>query len=371
MLEHIARRVTFAFAGPLQSRGRLLKQIATLQKVGVDCDVVLGDTSASAPRTPEFNFPIVRIPVDIENGQMRSFVQTLQFCRRASRLIAASQADTVVCLGLGALMAGKWAKSIRPEIKLIFDNNELQIESISSSRKKLIWRMLHNHAVRSCDIIIHAEGNRMRYFKERYPGSDKPQEVIENFPFLRREHAERKRTEEVKVVYLGGFGSERFTEEIIDSFAKLPARMKLDIIGFGRAEYVARVKRRIEELGATNVRLLPEVPHARIPEVLAEYHIGLAFYRNTNLNNYYCAPNKVYDYLMNGIPIITNAYPGLLDVIAKHRVGVCVDEVDAESIGGAIAAIESGRLWENITLDLKQKYCWEAQEAKYLRLFGH
>ena len=41
------------------------------------------------------------------------------------------------------------------------------------------------------------------------------------------------------------------------------------------------------------VFLHEEVPHTEILRYMASCDIGTAFYRNTNLNNYYCAPNKI------------------------------------------------------------------------------
>jgi glycosyltransferase involved in cell wall biosynthesis len=130
------------------------------------------------------------------------------------------------------------------------------------------------------------------------------------------------------------------------------------------------IRKRIDELGANHVRLLPGVPYAKIPSLLADYHIGLALYRNTSLNNYYCAPNKVYDYLMNGLPVITNRYPGLVPVIDGNRVGACIDEVTTAEIGRAVEMIREGRCWENITRDLRRRYCWEQQVPQYLEAFG-
>lgn len=367
-----AKRVTFVYVGRLQSRGRLLKQIATLQKAGVECDVVLGNTVEEAPNEADYNFPITALPVDEDSGRLRSFLNQARFCRAAARKIAGGDADTVVCLALESLPAGVWAKQIRPSLRLIFDNNELHIESFGRSLKAAVWKPIHNWGVRRADVIFHAEHNRRDYFKKHYPGSEKPQLVIENFPFFAEPAAARSApTDRVRVVYLGGFGSGRFTEEIIDSFAQLPPSTSLDIVGYGRPDYVARLNRRLNDLAVDHIRLLPAVPYSKITDLFSDYDVGVALYRNTNLNNYYCAPNKVYDYLMNGMPVIANRYPGLVSVIEKNRVGVCVDTVDGTSLGRAIDTIVRERMWENITPDLRRRYSWERQEAEYLAVFGH
>lgn len=366
-----AKHVTFAYVGSLQSRGRLLKQIATLQKSGVTCDVVLGNTNDQLPNPNDFNFPIQTIAVDQNSGRLSSFLNQMRYARNASRLIAAGAADTVVCVSLESLMAGVLAKRIRPGLRLVFDNNELQIESFESRIKRAVWRPIHNHAIRHCDVILHAEPNRLEYFMKTYPGRDKPQVVVENFPFFIGNEARNSIPgDNVRVIYLGGFGTGRYTFEIIEAFANQPDNIKLDIVGFGTKDYLAQVEARITELGNPGIRVLPPVPYLQIGTFLKDYHIGLAFYKNTDLNNYYCAPNKVYDYLMNGMPVISNAYPGLIQVIAANQVGVCLETVDTATIGAAIHAIIENRMWENITPDLQRRYCWEEQEPRYLAVFG-
>jgi glycosyltransferase involved in cell wall biosynthesis len=350
----------------------LLKQIRTLQRAGVTCDLVLGDTAFRETGSTSADFPVTSFPVDIDGSPLRSFLETIKFCRLASKVIAGSKADTVVCLALGALMAGKWAKDARKDLRLIYDNNELQIESIASRFKKVIWNRLQNQGLQASDVIFHAEGNRLRYFKKHYPSTNGiPQVLVENFPFYTEVPEERQPpADEVRVVYLGGFGAGRFTEEIIEAFSGMDPKMRLDIVGFGRPAYVEALKAGLKQRKVDHVRILPGIPHASIPRFLKDYHIGVALYRNTNLNNYYCAPNKVYDYLMNGMPVITNDYPGLLEVIEENKVGACIPEVNAQELRKAIDVIVAEKRWDNITEQVRTRYTWEAQEQEYLKAFG-
>jgi glycosyltransferase involved in cell wall biosynthesis len=235
----------------------------------------------------------------------------------------------------------------------------------------MIWRQLHNHAIRKCDAIFHAEPNRLAYFKQHYDAGETPQYVLENFPaFIEKIPSRPEPEKEVRVIYLGGLGEDRFTFEIMEAFSKMPDHIKLDIVGSGRPAFVADVNSRLSDLDAPNVRLLPAVPYRDIPKLLAHYHIGIALYRNTNLNNYYCAPNKVYDYIMNGIPVITNHYPGLVNVVEANKVGACLSEVNNTEIQQAVKIIFEEKRWRNINEDLRLRYCWERQEAGYLSVFN-
>ncbi len=371
MIDSRSRQVMFAYVGSLPTRGRLLKQIATLQEAGLQCGVVLGNPDPEEPDPEAFSFPFQCIPVEQSRGRLTSFLQQLKFCRKAADRIVDSGADTVVCLALESLMAGVWAKKRKPSLRLIFDNNELHLESYGAGLKTRIWKPIHNRAIRRCDVILHAEENRMMYFKEHYDSGSAVQRVLENFPFFREQAPKRPEPAgNTRVIYLGGYGDEQFTLEIIEAFAAMDASVKLDIVGSGRPEFVARAKERLKELAVGHIRLLPAVPYPEIPELLESYHIGVSLYRNTNLNNYYCAPNKLYDYLMSGLPVITNRYPGLVKVIETNRVGACLEQVNADEIPKAVDSIVRERRWENITDELRRRYCWEQQVPDFLGVFG-
>jgi glycosyltransferase involved in cell wall biosynthesis len=372
MITESSRHVVFVYVGNLGTRGRLLKQVATLQSAGVRCEVVHGNSQSETVDPDAYSFPVHNIPFDASRGKIRSFIELFRFARAAASVIGKIGPDTVVCVALASLLAGVRAKRLNRDLRLVFDNNELQIESIDEPLKRMIWRPIHNNAIRHCDVIFHAEANRLKYFQEHYPLEATKQLVIENFPRFTGPVASRNRDDgDVRVIYLGGFGSGRFTDEVIEAFLSYDRTTRLDVVGFGFKGYAERLAERIEVAGRENVRILPLVPYEGIPELLRNYDIGLALYRNTNLNNYYCAPNKVYDYLMNGMPVITNNYPGLLDVIEKNRVGACIGEVNAEEIRSAITQIVDGRMRENITPDLRRRYSWEKQEERYLAMFGH
>lgn len=69
--------------------------------------------------------------------------------------------------------------------------------------------------------------------------------------------------------------------------------------------------------------------------------IGLMSYDDVHLNNIFCAPNKIWEYSLFGLPIISNDVPGIRCIVDKFRSGICVNRFDEESICQAILIIES------------------------------
>ncbi len=362
--------VTFVFVGTLEYRGRLLKEIKTLQNAGFECRLVLGNIGEREVDASRYDFEIKDYRVPCFRGKIRYFFEQLRFAWQAGREIAASRSDFVFCLALDGVLAGVVAKRFRPSLRLIFDSNELHLESFNSRLKRAVWKPLQAIAIRCSDAILHAEPNRMEYFKKKYGGGTKVQTVIENFPHY---HAKGLPPDPgdgpVKVIYLGALGNDRYTHELIVAGRAMEGVVELDFVGFATPEVMADLDRRYGKKPAPNIRILPPVAYDEIPVLLENYHIGIALYKNTNLNNYFCAPNKVYDYLMSGMAVIANDYPGLRKVLEDRRLGACLTEVTPASFGNAVNRILREKRWQNITDDVRRSYSWEQQEQKLLALF--
>jgi hypothetical protein len=363
--------VIFVFVGTLDYRGRLLKEIKTLQKAGFRCRLMLGNIGEREVNASRYDFEIKEYRVPCFRGKIRYFFEQLRFAWQAGREIAASEADTVFCLALDGVLAGVVAKRLRPSLRLIFDSNELHLESFNSRLKRTLWRPLQAIAIRSADTIIHAEANRMEYFQKEYGGLHCEQRVIENFPYyyeaLPRLDREGRR---LRAIYLGALGDDRYTHELIAAGRATEDLLDLDLVGFGTPEVMAELDKRYGHQPAPNVRILPPVAYEAISNLLRNYDVGIALYKNTNLNNYYCAPNKVYDYLMSGMMVIANDYPGLRKVIEQGQLGACVEDITPASFRFAVERIVLEKRWNNITNEIRRRYSWEQQEKILLELFA-
>jgi glycosyltransferase involved in cell wall biosynthesis len=90
------------------------------------------------------------------------------------------------------------------------------------------------------------------------------------------------------------------------------------------------------ERGLTNCLFFPPVPKAELGAITASLDCGLmvlkdvpAFYRGTS-------PNKFFDYLAAGIPVMNN-YPGwLAGLINEHQCGIIVPPADPVTFADAL-----------------------------------
>ncbi len=70
------------------------------------------------------------------------------------------------------------------------------------------------------------------------------------------------------------------------------------------------------------------IPYVAAPkhlELTSNVHIGVLAYQHANLNNEFCAPNKVWEYAGFGLPMIANDVFGLKHTVGDNVLGICLN----------------------------------------------
>jgi glycosyltransferase involved in cell wall biosynthesis len=147
------------------------------------------------------------------------------------------------------------------------------------------------------------------------------------------------RATDLMAVFAGTHGMANGLDAALDAAAELKRRgrddIKIVLIGQGKlkAALVARAQR--ESLD--NVVFHDPVNKARLAGLMASTDIGLQLLANVPAFYYGTSPNKFFDYIAAGLPVLNN-YPGwLADMINEHRCGFAVPPDDPTAFADALA----------------------------------
>ena len=93
--------------------------------------------------------------------------------------------------------------------------------------------------------------------------------------------------------------------------------------------------------------------------------MSLAFYKNVSPNNWYCEPNRLFQNLINGNPVVVGYNPPMKELVEKYGVGVSA-ETDGSDIDAIIRAIKQvitkyDSIKQNIAFNEKQ-WLWNIQD---------
>lgn len=139
--------------------------------------------------------------------------------------------------------------------------------------------------------------------------------------------------------FTGAHGLANGLDAVLDVAAelKLLGRNDIQVLFIGDGRCKPALERRAVSESLDNCHFLPPVPKPQLARILSQsVHIGLmvlddvpAFYRGTS-------PNKFFDYLACGLPVVIN-YPGWLAELSQdHHLGISVPPRDPEAFAAAL-----------------------------------
>ncbi len=138
--------------------------------------------------------------------------------------------------------------------------------------------------------------------------------------------------------FTGAHGVANGLDAVLDTAAELKRRgrtdIKLVLIGDGKCK--AALMARAREGGLDNCLFFPPVKKTEIARITASFDCGLQILANVPAFYYGTSPNKFFDYISAGLPVVTN-YPGWLgELIEQHDIGISIAPQDATAFAGAL-----------------------------------
>lgn len=144
-------------------------------------------------------------------------------------------------------------------------------------------------------------------------------------------------------LFTGAHGIANGLDAAIDAASELKKRglntIKLVFIGDGREK--PRLVHRARKLQLTNCIFLEPVPKIQLPRYLRRADAGLMLLQNVPAFYYGTSPNKFFDYLSAGLPVLNN-YPGWVgDLITRHKCGVVVEPDSPAAFADGLLALKN------------------------------
>tara|TARA_R110000772_G_scaffold46813_9_gene106935 strand:+ start:18547 stop:19764 length:1218 start_codon:yes stop_codon:yes gene_type:complete len=151
--------------------------------------------------------------------------------------------------------------------------------------------------------------------------------------------------DQLLAVFSGTHGQANGLSAVLDAATVLKARSRDDIrialIGQGREK--SRLMQRASDEGLDNILFLDPVPKIELAGLLAGADIGLQVLQNIPAFYFGTSPNKFFDYIAAGLPVLNN-YPGwLAEQIEKNDCGFAVPPDNAQAFADALIAASDNR----------------------------
>jgi glycosyltransferase involved in cell wall biosynthesis len=280
-------------------------------------------------------------------------------------LLLVQRADVLVANDLDTLLANFVAKKVKPSTKVVYDSHEYFTEVPELTKRPRIqrfWLGIEKFIFPKLKTIYTVNQSIAQLYEATYK---KKIQVIRNIsptwkPNTYLSKAELGIPENKFVLILQGAGInvDRGAEEAVEAMRQLNDCVLL-IVGDG--DVVEELKKNVNEYDLQHsVLFFGKRPYDEMMQFTYNADLGLTLDKATNLNYKFSLPNKVFDYIHAGTPILSTRLVEIGRIIERNNVGILIDELTVDSL---VEAIQSLQFNKNLLDELKAN-CQKAAEVE-------
>lgn len=270
-------------------------------------------------------------------------------------------------------ICSKWRLKKKP---LIYDSHEVQTSRTGYDSP--IYGMVEQHFIKRIDSMIVENHTRAKYNEDLYGFYPN---VVHNYPFLHTEVLNERvnlhkilqlPADEKILLYQGGIQAGRGLKQLIQAVPKFKEGI-LVLIGDGRIK--PDLVKMVNEMNLQEkIKFIPKVPLSELPKYTKNAYLGFQVLNNTNFNHYSASSNKLFEYMMAGVPVVACDFPEIKRVIEGENTGICIDSHNPSAIADAVNRLLEDRelhnqLSEN-SLKASKIYNWESEKECFLNVYS-
>lgn len=261
--------------------------------------------------------------------------------------------------------------------KLIWDLHELPFVFMKSPLMKILFKYLE----RRVDVMIHANGSRLEYLKDRgYVNNMNKQFYLRNYPQFNEIDTDYDDAYNnfcnwlggSQCVYLQGISNaSRADIESIEAVLSIP-KLKGVVVGYINEKRMHLFEERFgKETLNERIYFTGRINQLKTPQYIRKCIMGLVFYKNTGPNNWFCEPNRLFQIVNNGYPVVSGANPPMKEFVERGGYGISID-TDGTDVQKIIEGIKYvlenyNAIKQNIEKN-SGSVLWESQEPTIKKL---
>ena len=213
---------------------------------------------------------------------------------------------------------------MKTRAKLVYDAHELETERNGSRGiRKALSQFQEKYLMPYVDHLITVSPSIRDWYAQRYP--DKPISLVRNIPHVvdsgSKSVAARKSLKlpdkALLFLYLGGLNQGRGIETMLQVFEDPGVRHHVLFMGSG--PLVSKIKSYSGR--CRRIHYLPPVQPNEVISYARGADVGLCLTEDSCLSYRYSLPNKLFEYLLSGLPVVASNLPDQAKIISDHQAG--------------------------------------------------
>ena len=330
--------------------------------------------------TTQYQFSVVYISLFVQ--KLPSFfifnlVKTIEFIFRSILRAKEVKCEIIHANDLQGLVVASFIRRLGHKgAAIVYDAHEYETEAngIKGFRKK-VYQFLEKRLIKKVSRVITVSdtiaNEYVRLYKIEQPT------VLLNVPIVTRDTSKKHnlfreklgiRPDQRIFLYQGYLMPGRGVEILLNTFSKLDSDKSV-IVFMG----VGKLKELINEyVGQENIYFHDFVDPNEFLNYTASADVGVSFIQDISLSDRFCLPNKIFEYIFCGLPVICSNLPEMKKLVEDNKVGIIAVENTEEGFKEAVVQMnkQDPTIFKVNTVATSNKYSWMKQEEKLIQLYN-
>ena len=368
------KRVIVSVINDLVTDQRVNKSCLTLQKMGYEV-LLVGRKQRQSPPMDERTYQTKRMELLFEKGPLFY----AEYNTRLFFFLLFHKANLLLSNDLDTALPNYFISKLKG-IKMIYDSHEYFTETpelVGRPRVQKVWKRIEGFVVPRLKEMITVCDSIAELFEQKYKVKC---HVVRNIPpkAALPSKGDKKalnlpEDKHLLVLQGSGINIQRGAEELVEAMQYLDDCF-LMIIGGG--DVLPTLKQMTLDLHIENrVRFLPRMPYQQMMAYTQLAELGFVLDKDTNLNYRFCLPNKLFDFIQAGVPIVASHLVEIEKIITKYNIGLCITYHNPQSIAETIKtglneASQRTVLQHGLT-QAADDLCWENEQQTLIEIYKH
>lgn len=169
-----------------------------------------------------------------------------------------------------------------------------------------------------------------------------------------------------------GINKDRGAEELIQSMKLLPDNFLLVLIGAGESwEDLKKLSLTLDL--ESKVSFIEKVPFPELKAYTSNAYLGFSLDKPLSINYQLSLPNKIFDYIHAGVPVVASEIKEVKKILDQYQVGATINEVTPQNIAKIVLEIFNNRqqyeTWKQHTAKAAEDLCWQKEQLVLKEIF--
>lgn len=257
--------------------------------------------------------------------------------------------------------------------KLIYDSHELYVEQGFNFLERALWKKIEKQYIKYCDSVITINESIATELKRRYQrdhvhvirNAEEIPVTLENNRIFH--HTYNLSADKIIILYQGNLLRNRNLDALIKAMSFIH-ESHIHLVFMGNGAYKEDLLKLTKKLKLiSRVHFHDAVPQEKLLSYTVSADIGLIPYQPICLNNLYCTPNKLYEYIVAGLPIIATDLPEISKIVSNYGIGLVGNTNSPKDLATLINHLlqDKNRYLEykNAVIDAKNVINWNKESC--------